>query len=114
LYEVLHFVQSCFLYQTCKTPPLAKAGLLQSIETTDMFDTIGIDFAGPFPESPEGYRYILIGICLFSKWVVTKPVKEATAEEVVKFIIGNFISRHGFIKKLISGKGSQMTSKLYK
>jgi hypothetical protein len=85
---------------------------MHSITPTGMFETIGIDFAGPYPKTPEGYKYILVGICLFSKWIETTSAKQATAEAVVNFLIEKFISRHAFMRTLISDKGSQMTSKL--
>jgi hypothetical protein len=48
-----------------------------------MFETIGIDFTGPYPETKDGQKYILVGICLFSKWIETMAVKDATAKAVI-------------------------------
>jgi hypothetical protein len=85
--RIKRFVAQCFLCQSRKTPTMKRAGLMHSITPTGMFETIGIDFAGPYPETPEGCKYILVGICLFSKWIETTSAKEATAEAVVNFLI---------------------------
>jgi hypothetical protein len=110
--KVEKFVAQCFLCQRRKRSTLKPVGFLKSITPTDMFETIGIDFAGPYPETKDGQKYILVGICLFSKWIETMAVKDATAEAVINFLILKFISRHAFMRVLISDRGSQLTSKI--
>lgn len=109
--KIQKFVNSCFLCQTRKKPPLKPAGLLQSIEPTSIFHTVGLDFAGPFPVTPSGNKYILLAVDLYSKWLETKAVEKATSTIVANFLL-ELISRHGFISTLISDRGSQMTSHL--
>jgi hypothetical protein len=44
----------------------------------DIFDVLGIDFMGPFPNS-EGCEYILVAIDYVSKWVEALPCQAADA-----------------------------------
>ena len=44
---------------------------------------IGMDLVCELPESVDGYKHILVFVCYLSKYVVARPLKSKTSEEVV-------------------------------
>ena len=49
------------------------------------FATWGIDIWGPFPRAWGGYRFLIVAIDTFTKWVEAKPVGRITKENTAKF-----------------------------
>ena len=69
-----------------------------------------VDFCGPFVETPEGYRYILIAVESFSGWPVTIPMKSQTSLEVAEKLIERVFSEYGAPISLKSDRGRAFTS----
>jgi hypothetical protein len=46
----------------------------------------GLDSVGPFRIAPGGYRFILVTIDEFTKWIKVRPVAKVTSEEEEKFM----------------------------
>lgn len=74
---------------------------------------IALDFMGPYPMTRRGHRQILVVIDLFSKFVLIKPVKRATAEATVTFLKENVFLKYGVPEILISDNGAQLKSNLF-
>ena len=70
------------------------------IETTP-FHTVGMDFLGPFQETKNGKRYLLVLIDYFSKYPFVIPTKNRTAETVARAILFNIIPSFGCMKNII-------------
>ena len=51
------------------------------------WELIGIDFIGLFKETSMGYKYVVSGTCLFSKWVEAEPIKAKSAECVYRVLL---------------------------
>jgi len=45
---------------------------------------------GPLPKDEEGYQYILVEICAFSRWIELFTTKTTTAEETARYIHQHF------------------------
>ncbi|GKF56794.1 reverse transcriptase domain-containing protein [Tanacetum coccineum] len=71
---------------------------------SEIFDTWGINFMGPFPSS-RGNKYILVAIDYLSKWVEAKALPTNDARVVVKFLKSLF-SRFGTPRAIISDCGT--------
>ena len=54
-----------------------------------------IDFCGPFRETKEGFKYILVAVESFSCWPVTVPTKTQRSSEVAEKLIDNIFSIYG-------------------
>ncbi|GKA33658.1 reverse transcriptase domain-containing protein, partial [Tanacetum coccineum] len=76
---------------------------LTNILVSEVFDTWGIDFTGPFPSSRNN-KYILVAVDYVSKRVEAKALPTNDARVVVKFLKKLF-SRFGVPKALISDRG---------
>jgi IS30 family transposase len=46
----------------------------------------GLDSVGLFRTIPGGYRFILVAVDKFTKWIEVRPIAKATLEEVAKFM----------------------------
>ena len=68
---------------------------------------------GHFPRAVGGYRYLLVAIDKFTKWVEVEPVRTITAQAAVKFIRG-IVSRFGVPNRIITDNGTQFTSGAFK
>jgi len=66
------------------------------------------DHIGPLPIDEEGYQYILVLICAFSRWIEQFPPKTITAEETARCIhqhVGRIRTDNGpaFANDLLKG-----------
>src|SRR5947207_13018032 len=85
---------------------------LNPIEVGEPFERIGIDFVGPLERIKKRNRYILVVTDYLTKWPEAKAMKEATAENVVKFIYEGIICRHGCLKIILIDRGTYFRNKL--
>ena len=72
-----------------------KKGLLKPMVIGSPFERWGIDLAGPFPKSNGGHLYILTAICVFSKYIVLRPLRDKQATTVAKAIFENVFMKFG-------------------
>lgn len=77
------------------------------------FQKLSIDFVGPLRASHRGNIYLFTVKCTFTKWLEGFPVRDATAEEVVRILETEIFARFGFPEQLHSDMGSQFTSELF-
>src|SRR5438876_1219212 len=87
--DIKGYVKSC---DTCQRRG-QKGGknYLNPIEVGEPFERIGIDFVGPLERTKKRNRYILVVTDYLTKWPEAKAIKEATAENVVKFVYEGII-----------------------
>lgn len=74
---------------------------------------IALDFMGPYPLTRRGNRQILVVIDLFSKFVLIKPIKRATADATVTFLKENVFLKYGVPEIVISDNGVQLKSNVF-
>ena len=93
---VKNVVQAC---QTCtqvkpsvKSP---KAPLVPIAPDDDLpMRAVAIDIA-TLPKTDDGYRYFLLIGDMFSKYLEAVPIKDQTADSVVKAVWQGWVTRHG-------------------
>ena len=82
---------------------------------TAPFEVIGIDFFGPLkPTSTLGNNHVLVITDYFTKWVEAIPLPDQTALTTCKALMNKIIFKHGPPKILISDRGANFTSNLFK
>jgi Integrase zinc binding domain/Integrase core domain len=85
---------------------------LHPIPVHEPFYQIGIDIVGPLPRTSQGNRYIVVAVDYLTKWPEAKALKEATAEEVSKFIYEEIICQHGCPARILSDRGSHFNNRI--
>ncbi len=70
-----------------------------------------MDTIGPLPEDEEGYKYILVVIDCFTRWVNLHPIKDTTAVECAKRMI-HHVGTFGCPTQVQTDQGSQFESNL--
>lgn len=88
-------------------------GLLNPIPpTTTPFYRVGIDKLGPFKESMDGNKFVLVCTDYCTKYVVACAVRNGSALESAKFLTQKVILQHGSPRELITDRGTEFVNKL--
>ncbi len=117
LRDVHHYVTSC---ESCTRRKVYGKlyGKLKTIPITDAFDTIGMDILGPFKESRNGYKYILVITDYATKWVEAFPLFNISSEDIARILVEEIVCRHGSPGQIITDQAdnfnSEMIQQVYK
>jgi len=103
--EILHWVKSCNPCQECKVPKTPMAGYLKPMVFGRPFQHLSVDVTGPFPETKNGNRYIVVFIDHFTKWPEAFAIKRHTKEILAKLLIEEVIARYGVPKEILADRG---------
>ncbi|OMJ10457.1 Retrovirus-related Pol polyprotein from transposon [Smittium culicis] len=87
-------------------------GELQPIIVSEPFEIVSIDFAGPFPGTENGNKYILVIADLLTRWVDAVGAPNTTSETTVDILEKRLIAYHGSPGKLLSDNGAAFTNQL--
>lgn len=113
--DVKNYVDTCIHCQTRKRRYGHPPGLLMPIQSSGPWKIVGIDILESFPKSVNyGNRYIIVCTDLFTKYVELRAVPDATAETVADFLLNQVIYRHSVMQKLLSDRGRQLISEVFK
>lgn len=107
--------KTCLPCQKCKLSPHIKNKPKIFHLPSNRFETLHIDIVGPLPPTNESSdRYLLTMIDRATNWVEACPMKSTSAEETADKLIFNWISRFGTPLHLISDRGANFESELFK
>lgn len=113
--DVDTFCRSCGICQTTKSQgPLVPAGLLHTLPIPQKpWESIGMDFVGPFPES-HGFDYILVVICRLTSMVhLIATNTNVTAAGVAVLFIREIVRLHGLPQSIVSDRDPKFTSQFW-
>ena len=109
--DVFKYVQSCDACQRAKRPIRKQPGLLRPIVPPGSpGEYLAWDITGPLPTTSVGNSYIIMSICLLSKFVIARPITDGSAESVVRFFLENIVSTFGSPKYILSDCGASFLS----
>ena len=80
---------------------------LHCLETSWSFHKWGIDILRPFPLAPGRFKYLVVAINYFTKWIKVEPLPTTMAEKVRKLVWKRIIFRYGVSHQLVSNNGTQ-------
>ncbi|GAO49753.1 hypothetical protein G7K_3895-t1 [Saitoella complicata NRRL Y-17804] len=110
---VLRHIGRCEACQKhSRNSPLKVPGYQTDVK--DLFRHWSTDFAGPFPESPEGYKYVLIAVESLTRWAEVRAVKTADAATTAEFFYEEIIARYGVPLSIQSDNGSHFVNDVVK
>ena len=105
------YIAHCLVCVEKKTHHGPKQGMLHPIEKTPVpFHTIHLDCTGPFPQSDNGHKHLLIIIDGFTKFCILKPLKTMGAEELVEILRGS-LTDYGTPSLIITDRGTNFCSR---
>ena len=110
--DVKLWISQCLECQRYKIIKHTKPPIMH-FPTGNRFDTVHIDLVGPLPAS-RGYTYLLTMIDRKTRWFEVIPLRNITAETVAKNFLQHWISRYGVPLHIISDRGAQFESDLFK
>ena len=113
--QVAKYIRNC---QICKESKpsnrIANPGIGNPVEVHRPFQRLYVDFLGKYPRSKKGNCYIFIVVDALTKFVFLKSMREATAKNVVKFLISEIFFKFGVPETILCDNGKQFVSKEYK
>lgn len=115
LADVASYVRNCTVcaqHKVEQKPPAGHMGDRPKIGRP--WEVISLDFIGPFPRSPRGYRFAIVVTDYFSKYVLIFPVRSATAAVLTKHIENDVFLVYGVPRTIICDNGVQMKSTMFK
>jgi transposase InsO family protein/DNA-binding MarR family transcriptional regulator len=112
--DINMFVRECDVCAADKTPPKQPRAPLGHLRSGAPWDTLAVDYMGPFPVTERGNRYILTLTDHFTKYVEVMAVPNQQAEECATRIVNDFVSRWGTPLSIHSDQGSAFESKVFK
>ena len=111
-YEVEEYISRCTSCQQRKNPQKQTRVPLGTQLATSPFEVLSIDFQGPFVESEDGMKHILVFTDHFTKWCEMVPTPDQLATTVARVYVENVFCRFGASKILLSDRAKNFTSEL--
>jgi hypothetical protein len=113
--DIYNYVQSCPVCARAKSRRLKPAGLLMPLPIPPRpWYSLSIDFITDLPES-QLYNTILVVVDRFSKMAHFIPcTKNTSTYELAQMFINNIIRLHGVPYDIVSDRGPQFVSQLWK
>ena len=112
--DVINWIRSC---KACNKFDVHKYvnRPLQPIESTNRFELVCYDLAGPFiPSRDGGNTYVLIMVDHFSKWCEISPLKSAIASNIATKIFEEWCCRYGIMTQLHSDGAQNVHGEIMK
>lgn len=95
-------------------PAPARAPMVQvDYSQLEPMEKLSIDVMGPFPQTEEGFRYLLVLEDCFSKWAEAKAVDQVTSKRIIEWLQEMF-ARFAMPREIILDQGANMESYEFK
>jgi hypothetical protein len=108
--SVRNYVRECLICACAKRGPHQQAAPLLPHVPTAPFQTISVDYMGPYDETPSGSKYILVVEDMFTRWVEAFPLKHTSTAETIGLLEEEVFNRYGYPKVILSDCGTQFRS----
>jgi transposase InsO family protein len=113
--DVESFCDSCGICQTTKASTSRPKGLLHLLPIPEApWQSIAMDFVGPFPEC-MGYDHLLVVICRLTSLVHLIPTTtSAKATEIAWLFLKDIVRCHGLPKNIVSDRDPKFVPKFWR
>lgn len=103
------YISHCLICTSRKGHSGPKQGLLHPLVKSIPFHTLHLDCTGPFRQTEDGYKHILLVIDGFTKFCILKPLKNLGGQELV-LILRETITLFGTPSLVITDRGTNFSS----
>ena len=110
--DVKAVVQSCPSCSQTKATFNSLQPELHSLPIRGLNYRWSLDLAGPFNVSEKGYKWVLVAIEGFSRWVEVFPLRDKSASEVAYHVLHGIISRYGACAEIVTDGGGEFQGEL--
>uniref|UniRef100_A0A914DMF0 RNA-directed DNA polymerase n=1 Tax=Acrobeloides nanus TaxID=290746 RepID=A0A914DMF0_9BILA len=100
--DIKNWCRSCIRCQERNSPRPTYQMPLRPVVTSSVWEIIGIDLCGPYPRTPDGNIHIVNFIDLFTKYVISVPLKDATALSAAQAFVDNVVLHHGVPVQIVT------------
>ena len=111
--DIKNWVQTCIQCQKAKVTRHNKTPVGQMPPSSGKFRDVHIDIVGPLSTN-QGYSYLLTIIDRYSRWLEVVPLRDIKSETIVDAFLLHWVARYGVPETLISDRGAQFESSLWK
>ncbi|CAF4416553.1 unnamed protein product [Rotaria sp. Silwood2] len=110
--DINNYVKSCIPCAQSNPRRQNNPGKLRPIQPPEgVWQLVSMDFHGPInPTSRRGNKYIICLTDILSKFVVTKAVRDNSAQTAAKFLKEDIISKFGTPRCILTDNGTHFTS----
>jgi len=112
--EITEYIRKCPKCQKAKIMKHTKTPLSITETPISAFDRVIVDTIGPLPKSENGNEYAVTLICDLTKYLVTIPIANKSANTVAKAIFESFVLKFGPMKTFISDMGTEYRNSIIK
>lgn len=113
--DVRKFVLNCEVCKESKPPNcVLRPQMGEQIRVERPWQRLYTDLLGPYPRSKAGNTTLLIVLDQFSKFVLLKPLRKASANEITRFLENDVFHMFGVPESIWSDNGPQFISKEFK
>jgi transposase InsO family protein len=109
--DVQMFIRRC---PCCQKMKLLKAPIVTNpytVATYHPMDRLNIDTIGPMPEDQEGYKYIVVVIDSFTRFIELYRAKDATGATAAQVVLQH-VGRYGTPNEILTDNGPQFKNEL--
>ena len=112
-HDMRMYCRTCDDCLRCK--PLHRKGkaAMASFQVGEPLQRMAIDIAGPFHESSDGNKFIMVVMDYFTKWAELIPIPNHTAKTCAEELVLKVFARIGIPRFLHSDQGRDFLSKLF-
>lgn len=112
--DVKWYVRKCDTCAADKVPARKPKAPIGHLGSGAPWDTLALDYLGPFPKTPRGNKYILVMTDHFTKYVEIVPVPHQQAEDCAMRIVNEIIPRWGTPLNIHSDQGATFESNVFR
>jgi hypothetical protein len=112
-HDIAEYVVLCDTCQRMKAEHRRPTGLLQPLKVQEWkWEEVGMDFIVGLSRTQKGYDSIWVIVDRLTKVAHFIPIKKMyNRPQLVELYMARIIYLHGVPKKIVSGRGTQFTSK---
>ena len=111
--DVILWARQCRECQTSKVAVHTKPPVKAIPVPENHFEHVHVDMVGPFPQD-RGLKYLLTIIDRTTRWPEAIPMKDTSAETVLRAFLDGWVSRLGIPITVTTDRGAQFTSELWR
>ncbi|CAF0993919.1 unnamed protein product [Brachionus calyciflorus] len=109
--DVQEFIERCIICQKTSDPKNKIRIPLNPLRPSYPLEIVTTDSLGPLKTSKNGFKYILVVIDHFPKWIVLYAIKNIDAKTTAKFLF-EFICKFGIQTAFLSDQGKNYQAQL--